>query len=87
MSGGGGAVSAFDCISVVLLFIASINFKRLRIFTVLLDMLRRSFSFCAVICVILLIAGIINNCILAATGTLKRDYKLPNYVHDNYCKL
>ena len=34
-----------------------------------------------------LIAGIISDCILAAAGTPKIDYKLPNYVHDNYCKL
>jgi len=34
----------------------SINFKRLRIFIMILDMLRRRFNFCAIIC------GYIINC-------------------------
>lgn len=57
------------------------------------------FSLCQLICcvevsaselssvVILLIEGITNDCILAERGTLKRGYKLPNYMYDNYCKL
>ena len=52
IGGKGGGVLCLGSTAFLLCYslLLSVNFKRMRIFIMLVDMLRRRFSFCAVIC-------------------------------------